>query len=751
MAPQRPAGSPLDKAGLGLKFLGISVLAGVLVAGMALPAIGALGLTAKDTAESFDNVPTDFKTPTLSQASYIYDAGGGLIAKVFDRDRTILTKEQMAPIMRQAQVDIEDARFYEHGAVDLKGVARAIGKNAESGEATQGASTLTQQYVKNVFVEQAGDDKEAFLLATQKSLGRKIKELKIAVKLEEELSKEQILTNYLNITFYGHQAYGIESAAQRYFSKSAKDLTVPEAAMLAGLVQNPSAYDPVLHPKAAQIRRDTVISKLLENKHITAEEAKAATAAPLGLKYKEPLNGCITAQNGMGFFCDYVRHVVKQDPAFGKTATDRQKLWSQGGLKIYTTIDPQKQAAAHKAVTTKVYPTDDVSAAMTMVKPGTGEILAMAQTRPYGLDGNQKQTVLNLNVDAAMGGGNGFSPGSTFKPIMAAAAIENGTPVTQQYPSEYKIPYPTMSTCNGTWVNSKTKPSTIENESKSEIGPYQLKEAMAKSVNTYFIQMAQETGLCAFKQMANKLGIKALASGEAFPEVPAMVLGAREVSPLSMAGVYAAFAARGKYCTPIAVKSVVNNAGTQLPVPQPNCTQAMSETTADAINTLLLGVTEKGTGSSLGLDDGRQIAGKTGTTDNRYAAWFNGYTPELATAVWLGGPTTYVSMKNIKIGGKRFDSVYGATGPGPIWQMAMNEVLMGTPRGSFQTVNIPDPQPKTDPNASPGATPPSNDGSQAAGGLIGGNFTLPPGIIGGGNGGNGGNGNGSGWGNGGHR
>jgi len=724
MAPQRPAGSPLDKAGLGIKFLGISVLAGVLVAGMALPAVGALGLTAKDTAESFENVPDDFKTPTLSQASSIYDSKGGLIAKVFDRDRTILTKDQMAPIIRVAQVDIEDNRFYEHGAIDLKGVLRAIGKNAEAGSATQGASTLTQQYVKNVFVEQAGDDQAAFLEATKKSLGRKVQELKYAIKLEEDLSKDQILTNYLNITFYGHQAYGIESASNRYFSKSAKDLTIPEAAMLAGLVQNPTAYDPVLHPKAAQARRDTVINKLLEYKHITPEEAKDALAAPLGIKYREPLNGCITAQAGMGFFCDYVRHVVKQDPSFGKTAADRKKLWSQGGLKIYTTIDPDKQKAAYDAVTGRVKVTDSVSAAMTMIKPGTGEILAMAQTRPYGLDPNQHQTVLNLNVDNAMGGGNGFSPGSTFKPITAAAALEQGIPITQTYDSPNKMDYPKISTCEGGYASDKGK--TVSNESPSEVGPYPMSIAMAKSVNTYFIQMEQEVGLCPVKQMANKLGIKNLANGTPLRQVGSMTLGTQEVSPLAMAGVYAAFAARGLYCNPVAISGVTDAEGKKLPVPKANCTQAMSQTTADGINTLLRGVTEKGTGSSLGLADGRMIAGKTGTTDYRYAAWFDGYTPELAAAVWLGGPGDYVSMKDIHIGGRYFDAVYGATGPGPIWKDAMDDALEGTPKTAFPTVDIPAP---VDPNApTDGATPPSSDGAT---GLINGGFTLPPGVLGG--------------------
>ncbi|WP_441245133.1 transglycosylase domain-containing protein [Kitasatospora sp. McL0602] len=731
MASQRSAGSPLDKAGLGVKLLGISVLAGILVAGMALPAVGALGLTAKDTAESLGNLPDDFKQPPLSQASYIYDNKGNQIAKVFDRDRTVLTKDQMAPIMRQAQVDIEDNRFFEHGAVDVKGVLRAIGKNAESGSASQGASTLTQQYVKNVNVEKAGDDSAAFAEATKKSLGRKIQELKYAIKLEQDLSKEDILTNYLNITFYNHQAYGIEAAAGRYFSKSAKDLTLPEAAMLAGLVQNPSAYDPLAHPKAAQARRDTVINKMLEYKHITPEQAKEALAAPLGIHYREPLNGCITASAGMGFFCDYVRHVVKQDPAFGKTAADRQKLWSQGGLKIKTTIDPDKQAAAYSAVTKRVFPTDDVSAAMTMVKPGTGEILAMAQTRPYGLDGKQNQTVLNLNVDLAMGGGSGFAPGSTFKPILAAAALEAGIPITQEYPSPQKMDYPKMSTCGGTW-NEKGVP--IENESKSEVGPFQMKEAMAKSVNTYFVQLGQEVGLCPMKQMINKVGIKNLASGAAIKEVPSSVLGTLEVSPLKMAAVYATFAARGLHCDPVAITSVVSADNKNLDVPKANCTQAMLETTADGVNTLLKTVTEKGTAAGIKIDDGRQFAGKTGTTDHRYAAWFDGYTPDLATAVWLGGPTGNVSMRDIHIGGHYRDQVYGADGPGPIWQDAMNDVLPGTPKSTFTLVNIPDPTPTPDPNATPTDTPstPSNDAATNAGGLIGGGFTLPPGTIGGG-------------------
>ncbi|MGA5821065.1 transglycosylase domain-containing protein [Kitasatospora sp. NPDC094028] len=712
--------TPMGLLGHAGKFLGSSVLGGVLLAGLVLPAAGAIGLGAKSGAESFDNIPDDFKTPPLTQATQIFDAKGGLIAKVYERDRTVIPAEQMSPLIRKAQVDIEDARFYEHGAVDLKGVLRAITKNAESGSAVQGASTLTQQYVKNVNVEKAGDDQDAVREAQRKTLGRKIQELRYAIKLEEDLTKEQILTNYLNITFYGHQAYGIQAASQRYFGKDAKDLSLPEAAMLAGLVQNPSQYDPKLHPVAAQKRRDTVIDKMLEQKHITADQAKEAKAAPLGLNYRDPQNGCITAKAGMGFFCDYVRRVVKQDPAFGKNAAERKKLWDTGGLNIYTTLDPDKQGAAQNAVSTKVYVTDPVSAAMTMVEPGTGKILAMAQTRPYGLAKEKNETVVNYNVDAAMGGGIGFQPGSNFKPIVAAAALEAGLPPTQSYDSPNRMDWPTMTTCGGTWknVNKGKKDGVIPNESPREKGPYQLKEAMALSVNTYFVQMEQEIGLCAVKQMANKLGVATKASGDPLEELPGLGLGTEEVTPLTMANVYATFAARGTYCAPLAISRISTVDGKDVPVPAPHCNAVMSENTADVINTVLLGVTEKGgTARSLGLDDGRQIAGKTGTTDEKKSAWFTGYTGNLAGSVWLGSPGTKVPMRNIRIGGEYQAEVFGATGPGPIWQKAMSDAVQGLPEKDFTTVYIPDP-PKRDPNCpSTGPTPGATcTGAPATGG-----------------------------------
>ncbi|GAA1396163.1 transglycosylase domain-containing protein [Kitasatospora putterlickiae] len=727
-APGPSRRSPVRFVRHGAAFLGVSVVSGALLAGMALPAVGAIGLTAKNTAEGFDDIPDDFKTPPLTQVTQVFDAKGGLIARVYERDRIVLTADQMSPYMRQAQVDIEDARFYEHGAVDLKGVLRAISKNAESGTAAEGASTLTQQYVKNVNVEKAGDDPVAVKEAMRKTLGRKIQELKIAIRLEEELTKEQILTNYLNITFFGNGAYGVEAASQRYFGKANKDLTVAEAATLAGLVQNPSKYDPKAHPQAALNRRNVVIDKLLENKHITEEQAQEAKAAPLGLNYKEPQNGCITAQAGMGFFCDYVRQVVKQDPVFGASAAERKRFWDQGGLNIHTTLDPDKQTAAQNAVSSHVRVTDSVSAAASMVEPGTGKILAMAQTRPYGIDRTKNQTVVNFNVDAAMGGGNGFQPGSTFKPVVAAAALEAGLPPTQEYSSPNRMEYPTMKTCEGTWKNTGRPKVTVPNESASEVGPYQLKEAMALSVNTYFVQMEQEIGLCAVKQMANKVGITAKASGKALEEVPAMALGVEEVSPLTMAGVYAAFAAGGRFCAPVAINRITTIDGRDVPAPPARCETAFSESTARVLNTILNGVTESGgTGAALHLEGDRQIAGKTGTSDKKKAAWFSGYTPQLATAVWLGGPNGGVEMRDITINGKRHAEVFGATGPGPIWRDAMNQALRGTPKQSLPMADIPDPAPRTDPGTTGTGAPTSGSSSGSSGAPSNAPSNTPPG------------------------
>ncbi|MET8664841.1 transglycosylase domain-containing protein [Streptomyces tendae] len=688
--PKKRSGGGLSPTQQAAKFLGVSVLAGAVLAGIALPAVGALGLAAKGSVEGFDALPTNLKTPPLSQRTTILDAEGGTIATVYSRDRTVVDLKDISPYMQKAIVAIEDSRFYEHGAIDLKGVLRALNKNARSGEVSEGASTLTQQYVKNVFVEEAGDDATKVAQATQQTIGRKIQELKLAIQVEEELGKKKILENYLNITFFGQQAYGVEAASQRYFSKHAKDLNVQEAALLAGIVQSPSRYDPVNDEAEATKRRNVVLNRMAQVGDISTAEAEKAKKAPLGLKVSKPKNGCITAVNDASFFCDYVREVFLSEPVFGKTRKDRAKIWNQGGLTIRTTLDPKAQESVHQSLKDHVNKSDSVAAASTLVEPGTGRIVAMGQSKPYGY--GKDETEINYSVDHAVGGSNyGFPTGSTFKPFLAAAALEENVPATKEYSSPYDMDYPSpIQTCDKPWINDSGY--RVENENESEVGPYRLKEAMAKSVNTYFVQMLADIGLCPVASMADKLHVHQ-GNGDKLPQNPsALALGSVGMSPLTMASAYATFASRGMYCTPVAIESITQKVGNKqksLEVPKSTCSRAMTEKTADSVNTLLQGVVDSGTGKAAGLSD-RDNAGKTGTTDERKNAWFVGYTPNMSGAVWVGSASQKVEMKNITIGGVYHPLVFGGAVPGPIWKDAMTGALEGKDSPSFNLVDIPD-------------------------------------------------------------
>ncbi|MET9493503.1 transglycosylase domain-containing protein [Streptomyces sp. NPDC006552] len=750
MGKKRSAGSGggLSPAQQAAKFLGVSVLAGAVLAGIALPAAGALGLAAKGSVEGFDEIPANLKTPPLSQRTTILDNQGGKIATVYSRDRTVVPLSAISPYMQKALVAIEDSRFYEHGAVDAKGILRAINANARDGGVSQGASTLTQQYVKNVFIEEAGDDPTKVAQATQQTIGRKVRELKYAIQVEEELGKKKILANYLNITYFGQQAYGVEAAAQRYFSKHAKDLNLQESALLAGIVQSPSRYDPVNDGTEATKRRNTVLTRMAQVHDISPAEAAAAKQTPLGLKVSRPQNGCITAVKGAAFFCKYVEKVFKSEPVFGKTREERAKVWDRGGLTIKTTLDPQAQDSVQTSIKQNVYKSDKVATALTLVEPGTGKILGMGQSKPYGYDKNE--TEINYSVDNRYGGSNfGFPTGSTFKPFLAAAALEQGKPATQEYPAPYQMPYPSsVQSCSGKpWVNDRGY--KVENENESEVGPFQLREAMEKSVNTYFVQMLGDIGMCPVVKMTDKLGV-VQGNGAKVPEVPSsMTLGATGLSPLTMASAYAAFANEGTYCTPIALESITGPGGKALPVPKTTCSRAMSTGTADKINTLLSGVVDSGTGQEAGLDD-RDNAGKTGTTDARKNAWFVGYTPNLAGAVWVGSAQQDVEMTDIIIGGRYHGEVYGADTPGPIWRAAMTGALSGKPAPKFTLVDIPDGKKDkgTGGDKSDDGKPGNGGGDGGAGGGNGGGgdnrpgFHLPPGLFGGN--GNGGNGDGGG-------
>src|SRR5665647_2586612 len=412
-------------------FVVVSVLAGLLVAGLAVPAAALVGTSTKYVAHRIETLPTELTIQPASDQTLILMSNGETLAELYDENRTVVTLDQIAPIMRTAQVAIEDTRFYQHGALDFKGTLRALVRTG-SGTDVQGGSTLTQQYVKQVRVEaaQAAGDQAGVLAAQEQTLQRKVLELRYAIALEAKYSKDEILNRYLNIAYYGDGTYGVEAAARHYFGIAAKDLNLAQAAMLAGLTQNPVATDPVNHPVAAIDRRAVVINRMLELGLITPDEAATAKATPFDQsKVVVSRTGCVGTL--YPFMCDYVVRSLLQNPALGATADDRRNTIYRGGLVIKTQIDPTAMDAAQQSVTSKVKATDPVISTMVEVQPGTGLILAMAQSRfVMGTNADAGETFYNYAVSASMGGAEGYQAGSTFKAFTIAAALDRGIPVS---------------------------------------------------------------------------------------------------------------------------------------------------------------------------------------------------------------------------------------------------------------------------------------------------------------------------------
>ncbi|MGH2602704.1 MAG: transglycosylase domain-containing protein, partial [Dehalococcoidia bacterium] len=363
-------------------FLGISMLAGVLLAGLALPFVGTAGLTAKAAADDFQALPADIQTRELPQRSRMLAADGSLMATFYEENRVSVPLKSVAKVMQDAILAIEDARFYEHGGVDMRGTLRALIANTQAGAVQQGGSTLTQQYVKNLLIELAEGDRQKIAEARETTITRKLRELKYALEIEKRLTKDEILENYLNIAYFGSGAYGVEAAARNYFSTSAGKLTLAQAATLAGIVRSPSAYDPTVNPERALSRRNVVLDRMAEVGYVTGEQLAAASQEELGLRVTETRNGC--TRSPAPFFCDYVTRAIKNDPAFGKTARDREDLLWRGGITIRTTLDPTAQKSADEALREYVEPTNKVASALAMVEPGTGEIKAIGVNRLYG-------------------------------------------------------------------------------------------------------------------------------------------------------------------------------------------------------------------------------------------------------------------------------------------------------------------------------------------------------------------------------
>jgi membrane peptidoglycan carboxypeptidase len=652
--------------------------AGVVLALLMFPLVGGLGLFAKSSADHFLDLPSDLVTPPLPQSSRILAADGTQIALLRgSTNRTVVNLADIPLVMRHAIVDIEDERFYQHGGVDLRGVARAALRNSEAGDVTQGGSTLTQQYVKNVLLQSARTPQER-AQAAGTSLDRKLQEARYAVALEQNFSKDEILARYLNIAYFGDGAYGIGTAASHYFGKAVNDLTLPEAALLAGLVQSPSRYDPVRYPKVATDRRNTVLDRMRSVGDITAAQATAAEKSPLALKVTDQRSSDSCETSTAPFFCDYVRTQLLADPALGATADERTRRLYEGGLVIHTTLQPTVQAAAQNAVNSVVGTQTKDAAAEVIIEPGTGNILAMAVNRYYGSSTALNQTKVNLITKPV------FQPGSTFKAFTLAAALEDGYGLNTAFysPSCYtSTKFPVSRTGQSDCANG------YSNSDPAESGVYNMSQGTWDSVNTYFIQLEEKVGVPAVVDMAERMGVPSARLADVSPSLGTLTIGAKVVSPLDMATAYATLAAHGLRCEPRYVNAATDSSGQTIDIATPpQCQQTLSAAVADTETTILEGVITKGTGYPNAAKIGRPAAGKTGTMDDFYSAWFVGYTPQMAAAVALGDPNGPTSnpLRNVVAAGRTWPEVFGGDIPAIIWGQSMHDALAGQPVMQFR-------------------------------------------------------------------
>lgn len=555
------------------------------------------------------------------QTTVILDRNGVQLAKLYaDQNRKDVALQDMPKTVRQAVVATEDQRFYEHKGVDPVGIARALVKDVLMRSKAQGGSTITQQYVKTAFV------------SSEKTLKRKILEAMLSYKIEKRYSKDQILGLYLNTIYFGHGAYGVESASQVYFGKSVKDLTLAESAMIAGVIKSPGRYSPYLQPENAKTRRDTVLNQMLAQGYITQAEHDAASAEPIttvGLK---------TASRNAPYFVQWI--VSQLDSTYGNDTVYR------GGLTVTTTLDLASQQAAEQAIAETLNQATDPSAALVSVKPGTGEVIAMVGGRDF--------TTQQFNAAV----GKGRPPGSSFKPFVLATALANSVSPEQTYPSA------AVKLNVGDSVWSVTG-------SSSGPDPMRLRLATEKSINSVYAQLILQVTPAKVVETAEKMGIH-----KGISPVPSIALGVMDISPLEMAGAYATLAANGTYAAPYGIAEVKDGSGNVIYSAKPQTSQALTPAVAYLTTDILKGVIASGTGKGAAI--GRPAAGKTGTTQNNADAWFCGYTPQLATAVWMGFPDAQTPMT--KVHGKE---VTGGSFPATMWAKFMKAALANTKATDF--------------------------------------------------------------------
>lgn len=572
--------------------------------------------------------------------SVVYASDGTVLAEWHaEEDRALVTYDELPADLINAVVAIEDERYWQHAGVDLRALARSIVANLEAGGVVQGASTITQQYVKNV------------VLTPEVTLDRKLTEAALALRLEEGLTKEEILERYLNTVYFGDGAYGVGTASLHFFGVPVSDLTLGQAALLAGMIQSPATTDPYRSPDAALARRRVVLNKMVELGWTDLESAEAADQEPLQLRPREP------GKARYPYFTEEVKRRLLDDPALGPTPQDRYNALFRGGLRIHTTIDPLAQDAAEAALAS-VLPEDGPSGALVAVDPRTGHVVALVGGRDF-YDADDPVAQFNLAVQARR------QPGSSFKPFVLAAALEHGFSLRSVFKGGRTV---TIATDSGPWL--------VENYNGAVFPDLTLLEATVFSVNIVYAQVVQAIGAESVVEVAQAAGITA-----PLQPLPSLALGAEEVSPLDMASAYATFAADGIHVDPIFVTSIETHDGINIYEAVPIVTEALDKDVARQVTAALTDVVRRGTGQRAKI--GRPIAGKTGTSQAHRDAWFVGYTPELAAAVWVGFPEGQVAMEPPATP----ITVTGGSWPAQIWGRFASGALSGTPYGQLASAS----------------------------------------------------------------
>jgi membrane peptidoglycan carboxypeptidase len=740
----------------------IALVAGLLVAAVALPVVGVVGIAARDAANTFNTLQVG-QLGAAPVRSVLYDSEGNVISYLYPYDvyRVPVSYSQIAPVMRHAIVSIEDSSFYSQGALDPRGTVRALLHNS-GGSGLQGASTLAQQYVKNVKVLQAGNNENAVNKAVYPDLRRKIQDLRLAADVEHKLTQNELLASYLNVAYFDNHAWGIEVAAQVYFSVDASQLTLPQAALLAGIVQSPTAYDPVTNPAAATARRNTVLNRMWQLHYISKAAYLAAAKTPIALNrsYAPLHTGCTSPGAApSAFFCDYVEHVLQLDyPSVWKAVNN------SGGLAIYTTMVPQDQEAADNAVNSVEPPYSGANPgnnadAEVLLQPGTGAVRAIAVNRVYGSGPGQDS--IDYAVNSQYGGDPyGVQTGSSSKIFTLITALDQGYPfghtISIQNP-ETVGPY---FNCQGGYV----PPFKFNNAEAAFKGSetYMLGEATVESVNTYFANLEKQVGLCNVVKTAVAMGMtRADGTSLLQPDKPlglqsadnisSFTLGAVGVSPMDMAAAYASVAAGGVYCSPQPIEKIeVMSSGKQLPVQSAGCHQAIPAGVAAAANYILQRVLDS-PGTAAGRDTfGHYAAAKTGTANGGYYAAFAGWTPTLVGYVSVFNPidpTTAGAMIGSRscyrdtYGESCPGQMFGDNAPGATWEETFQHADLGAnvafpgPPGSYFSLGggfgaptvCPAPTGGNNtPTPTPTPTPSNCPGGGNGGGGNGGGPTGPP-------------------------